>query len=65
MKKSPLIAIAIEDNCAFQIENQNYKIITSNPKAKAYKIYWKNGEYFKKEIEKNNKFLPLEDLLRK
>ncbi len=65
MKNSPLVAIAIEDNCAIQIENEKYKIITSNPKAKAYKIYWKKGEYFKKEIEKNNKFLPLENLLRK
>ena len=59
MKNSPLIAIAIEDNCAIQIEDEAYRIITSNSKAKAYKAYWKNGEYFKKEIEKNNKFLPL------
>jgi len=65
MKNNPLVAIAIENDCAIQIENENYKIITSNPKAKAYKIYWKNGEYFKKEIEKNNKFLPMEGLLRK
>ena len=65
MKNNPLVAIAIENDCAIQIENENYKIITSNPKAKAYKIYWKNREYFKKEIEKNNKFLPMEGLLRK
>lgn len=65
MKNNSLVAIAIEDNCAIQIENKNYRIITSTPNAKAYKIYWKNKEYFKKEIEKNDKFIPLENLLNK
>jgi hypothetical protein len=29
MKKSPLVAIAIENDCAIQIKNDTYKIITS------------------------------------
>lgn len=65
MQESPLVAIAIEDNCAIQIKDGKYRIIVSNPKAKAYKIYWKNKKYFKTEIEKNKKFLELENLLRK
>ena len=65
MKSSPLIAIALENNCAIQIEDASYRIITSNPKAKAYKIYWKNGVYFKEEIERDNTFLPLQNLLEK
>ncbi len=65
MKKSPLIAIAIENNCAIQIENDKYKIIKSNKDAKAYKIYWKKGTYIKEEITQHNNFLPLHELLKK
>lgn len=65
MKNTPLVAIAIEDNCAIQIENDKYKIISSKPNAKAYKIYWKNKNFFKIEIEKNDKFIQLWNLLKK
>lgn len=65
MQKSPLVAVAIEDNCAIQIKDSKYRIITSNAKAKAYKIYWKNKKYFKTEIYKSEEFLELEYLLKK
>ncbi|MCX6825371.1 MAG: Type 1 glutamine amidotransferase-like domain-containing protein [candidate division SR1 bacterium] len=65
MKKSPLVAIAIENDCAIQIENNNYRIITSKKGAKAYKIYWKNNQHFKEEIKQNSKYSPIENLLRK
>lgn len=65
MKNCPLVAIALENNCAIQIKNENYRIITSNSNAKAYKIYWKDWEYCKKEIYKSNVFVPLGNLLKK
>ncbi len=65
MKKSPLVAIAIENDCAIQIKNDTYKIITSKKWAKAYKIYRKNKEYFKQEIQQQKKFMPIENLLKK
>jgi hypothetical protein len=60
-----LVAIAIENDCAIQIENDTYKIITSKKWAKAYKIYRKNKEYFKQEIQQQKKFMPIENLLKK
>ncbi len=65
MRKSPFVAIAIENNCAIQIENDNYRIIPSKKWAKAYKIYWKDNQYFKEEIKQNSKYSPIENLLRK
>ena len=65
MRKNPLVSIAIEDNCAIQVQDKSYRIITSEKWAKAYKIYWKNNQYFKEEIEQKSDFLPIESLLKK
>jgi len=65
MKTSPLVAIAIENNCAIQIENKQYRIIASKKNAKAYKIYRKNQHYFKEEIKQYKEFLPLDKLIAK
>lgn len=65
MEKSPLVAIAIENDCAIQIDNDTYRIITSKKWAKAYKIYRKNKQYFKEEIQQQTKFIPIEKLIRK
>lgn len=65
MKNSPWIAIGVEDNCAIQVENDSYRIITSKKNAKAYIIFWKQGKYFKQEIQQSEGFLPLQDLIRK
>lgn len=65
MKKSPLVAIAIENNCAIQIEDNQYRIITSKKNAKAYKIYRKRGQYLKEEIKQHKSFLPLDNLITK
>lgn len=64
-KNSNLISIALENCCALEIVNNKYRIISSKEKAKAYKIYWKNGTYHKEEIIKNTTFQNLETLLFK
>jgi len=65
MRKTTWVAIALEDNCAIQIQNDTYRIITSNENAKAYRIYWKEGKYYKEQIQKTQEFLSLENILKK
>ncbi len=62
MKKNPWVAIALENNCAIEIHDNKYRIITSQENAKAYKIYWKKWEYFKQEILQKDEFLAITDL---
>jgi dipeptidase E len=65
MKKDKHVAIALENNCALQIHNDTYRIITSDENARAYKVYWDNGEYYENIIEYERKFRPLTYLLKK
>lgn len=65
MKKSHLVAIAIENCCAIEIKDNTYRIITSKKGAKAYKVYWKNSQYFQEEITQKKDFSSINDLLKK
>jgi len=65
LKKSKYIGIALENCVAIEMIDNKYRIIKSKINAKAYKIYWKNHEYFKEEISSSTKYLPLSDLLKK
>lgn len=66
MKKvSKIVSIAIDNCCALEIVDDKYRIIRSKPTSKAYKIYWKNNQYFKEEIISKNEFGSLDDLLKK
>ncbi|MCK5061315.1 Type 1 glutamine amidotransferase-like domain-containing protein [Candidatus Parcubacteria bacterium] len=62
---SKIVSIAIENCCAIEIIDNNYRILKSKPDAKAYKIYWKQGKYFKEEIPSKKEFENLNDLLKK
>ncbi len=62
---SKLISIAIDDCCAIEIIDNQYKIIKSKKSAKAYKIFWKKGKYFKEEIISKNEFEDLIKILKK
>lgn len=60
--KVPCIAL---DNCtAIEIIDDEYKIIKSKKIASVKKLYWKNGEYKKEEIENEEKIKKLSNLLR-
>lgn len=59
------IAIALDDCCAISIIDDKYKIVSSKPWAKAYKIYWERWVYHKYEIEQFDKYLPLSQILTK
>jgi len=65
MKKSSLVAIALDDFAALEIVDNTYRIITSHKKAHAYKIYWKDDSTHQEKIEQKNDFQPIDALLKK
>ncbi|HSW96332.1 MAG TPA: peptidase E [Candidatus Saccharimonadales bacterium] len=65
MKKTSGVAIAIDNCCAIEIVNDQYRIIDSKLTANAYKVYWKDGKYVEVKIEKNKDFTPISSLLLK
>lgn len=65
MKKMSGIAIAIDNCCAIEIVDAEYRIISSKSSANAYKVYWKRGQYHEETIKKEKKLKPIKDLLKK
>lgn len=66
MRKTPkIVAIALDNCSALEIVDDKYKIITSKSTAKAYKMYWKNNEFFEEEIERVEEYRNLKELLTK
>lgn len=55
MKKTPWIAIALDDCTAITIINDKYKILKSNKEANAYKIFYKKWQIYKEIL--NNWYL--------
>jgi len=65
MRKSPTVAIALDECCALELLNDKYRIVASKMSANAYKIYWKNNIYHQLLLEKSKAFKPLKELLTK
>ncbi|MCK5630047.1 MAG: Type 1 glutamine amidotransferase-like domain-containing protein [Nanoarchaeota archaeon] len=65
MKSTQGIAIALDNCCALEVVDNEYRIINSKPNACAYKIYWKNAKFHKEIIEMKKDFTPLKILLTK
>ncbi|MDD2889672.1 MAG: Type 1 glutamine amidotransferase-like domain-containing protein [bacterium] len=65
MKKTSGISIAIDNCCAIEIIDDNYRIISSKASANTYKIYWKSNKYYEKVIKKEKELKALKDLLKK
>jgi len=66
MKVTPrVVAIAVDNCAALEVVDDEYRILTSKKDAKAYKIYWKRGKYHKEELLCENKYRPVNDLLKK
>jgi len=62
---SKIVSIALENCCAIEVIDNKFRIIKSKPNAKAYKIFWKGGKYFKEEIISKKEFKNLDTLLNK
>ncbi len=65
MKKTPGVAIAIDNCCAVEFVDDTYRVIASKRSARAYKVYWKAGKYHEEEILKRMGFSLISDLLKK
>lgn len=65
MKKTSGVAIAMDNCCAIEIVNNEYRIISSKKTATAYKVYWKENKYYEEVIKKDKKFKSLNELLLK
>ena len=65
IRKEYGVGIALENCCALEIIDEEYKIITSNKGANAYKIYSQKGKLIKKKIKRSKEFRPLSELLTK
>lgn len=63
MKKTPGVSIAVDECCAVEIVDDEYRIICTKPTANVYKTYWKAGEYYEEIIEKAVELKPLSNLL--
>lgn len=64
-QKTSAVSIALEDQCAIEIINDNYKIISSKNSAKAFKVFWLKGKYYQQEIPVIKKVQPLKKLFHK
>ncbi len=66
MRTTPkVVAIALDNCCALEVIDNKFRIIKSKTNARAHKIYWKKGKYFKQEIPSIKKFEDLSNLLKK
>ena len=57
-----IVAIALEDCCAIEIVDNQYRIISAKKTAQAYKVYWKRGQFFEEVIEKTENYKLLNEL---
>ena len=65
MQKTSGVAIAIDDCCAMEIVDDQYRVISSRKDAHVYKVYWKRGKFYEEMVEQKKSFEPLEILLKK
>ena len=63
MKKTTGVGICIDDRCALEIINDEYKIVKSKEDANSFQTYWKKGKYFENEIISKNKYNDLNTIL--
>jgi dipeptidase E len=65
MMKTPGIALAFDNCCAIEIIDEQYRILSSNSTAHAYKVYWRASNFHEDLITEENVFKPLKELLIK
>ncbi len=63
MKKNKGVAIAIDNCCAIEIIDDQYRVIKSKKTANLYKVYWQKGKYFKEMIVVKKELQSIDKLL--
>ena len=59
------IGIACDNNAAIEIVGEHYRILTSAPNAKAYKLFKRDGNAVITELSQNSDYTPLANLLKR
>lgn len=59
MKNTKGVAVAFENCTALKVDGENYEVLKVNENAKAYKCYYKKGEYIKHELATKGTLLDL------
>jgi len=65
MKNTPGMAIALDDNCAIEIIDSKYRIISSKKEAGAKKVYYFHGKPHEEKIKPKEDYNPISQLLEK
>lgn len=65
MKEVDEVAIALDNSCAIEIIDSNYRILTSRQGAVARKIFWLNDEYYEEVIQQDTRYRPITELSKK
>lgn len=65
MRKVGGMGIAIDNNCAIIFQDDKYRVITSKPKAKAYKVFKRKGKVISEDIPQNLKPEPIDNLYKR
>jgi len=63
MRKTAGVGIAVDNCCAVEIIDDDYRIIASNSNANAYKVYWSRNKYHEERLKKDKKYKKLTDLI--
>lgn len=66
IRKTGGMGIAIDNNCAIEfIDGRSYKVITSKSRARAFRVYKREGEVMEERIPQDTKRAPIEALYRR
>lgn len=57
MNKTKEMSIALDNCSALEIVDNTFRILTSNKKSKAYKVYWKDGIYHQEPLKNEYAFV--------
>ncbi len=63
MQRTSGVAIALDNCCALEVVDDEYRILSSKPEAKAYKVFCTRGEIRRVALTKRRGFAPLGELL--
>ena len=63
VKRNGDIGLAMDNNCALEVINGKYRVITSQKGVNAYRVHRHRGKVFQEIIEQKKKYEPLEFLV--
>ncbi|MBN2558119.1 MAG: Type 1 glutamine amidotransferase-like domain-containing protein [Clostridia bacterium] len=62
IQNSPGVVLALDDCCAIEIIDDNYRIISSDDNANAYLVYWSKGRYTEELLNKESGYGKIDGL---